>query len=89
VVDSFTVRFRILPHAGFLDFWTWFVLLPARLLGDVPPAGLRNHPYGQRPLGNGPFRFARHVPEHDPVPAEKLSKPTPPLVHRKQARSSK
>jgi peptide/nickel transport system substrate-binding protein len=66
-VDSFTVRFRIRAHADFLDFWTWDVILPAHLLADVPPAELRNHPYGLSPVGNGPFRFVRRVPGQELV----------------------
>jgi peptide/nickel transport system substrate-binding protein len=62
VVDSFTIRFRIRPHAEFLDFWSYYVILPAHLLADVPPAELRNHHHGHKPVGNGPFRFARRVP---------------------------
>jgi peptide/nickel transport system substrate-binding protein len=61
VVDSFTVRFRLRAHAEFLDFWSWDVVLPAHLLRDVPPGEIRNHSFGQRPIGNGPFRFLRHV----------------------------
>ncbi|MBA2670959.1 MAG: hypothetical protein H0U67_11360, partial [Gemmatimonadetes bacterium] len=53
------------PHAEFLDFWTWYVLLPAHLLRDVPAAELARHEYGQRPVGNGPFRFARRVPTQE------------------------
>jgi peptide/nickel transport system substrate-binding protein len=67
VVDSFTVRFRLRPHADFFEFWTWDVILPAHLLRDVPPAELRNHPYGQQPVGNGPFRFVRRVPGQELV----------------------
>jgi peptide/nickel transport system substrate-binding protein len=62
VPDSFTIRFRLRPHAEFLDFWTWDVVLPAHLLRDVPPAKLRNHAFARHPIGNGPFRFVRRVP---------------------------
>lgn len=62
VVDSFTVRFRVRPHAEFLAFWSGHVLLPSHLLRAVLPGELRNHAYGQKPLGNGPFRFVRWVP---------------------------
>lgn len=61
VVDSFTIRFRLRPHAEFLDPWSWDVVLPSHLLRDVPPSELRNHPFGQQPVGNGPFRFVRRV----------------------------
>jgi peptide/nickel transport system substrate-binding protein len=67
VVDSFAMRFRVRAHADFLDFWTWDVILPAHLLGAVPPADLRNHPYGLSPVGNGPFRFVRRVPGQELV----------------------
>lgn len=62
VPDSFTVRFRLRPHADFLEFWTWDVPLPAHILRDVPPEELRNHPFAQQPMGNGPFRFVRRGP---------------------------
>lgn len=67
VVDSFTVRFRLRPHAEFLDFWTWDVILPAHLLREVPPGELRNHPFAHQPVGNGPFRFVRRVPGQELV----------------------
>jgi peptide/nickel transport system substrate-binding protein len=36
-------------------------IMPAHLLGDVPPAELRQHPFGSRcPVGNGPFVFEGH-----------------------------
>lgn len=61
VPDSFTIRFRLRPHAEFLDFWTWDVVLPAHLLRDVPADELRTHPFAREPIGNGPFRFVRRV----------------------------
>lgn len=61
VVDSLTVRFRLQPHIQPLDPWRATVIMPEHLLGDVPPAELRQHPYGTRcPVGNGPFVFAEH-----------------------------
>jgi peptide/nickel transport system substrate-binding protein len=65
VVDSFTIRFRLRAHTEFLDFWTYDVILPAHLLRDVPPEQLRHHPFGTRPVGNGPFRFVRYVPQQE------------------------
>ena len=38
VIDSFTVRFRMTPHADFLDAWTMLAIMPQHLLGDVPAA---------------------------------------------------
>ncbi len=61
VVDDHTVRFRLTPHAEPLDPWRSTPILPEHLLGDVPPAELRQHPYGSRcPVGNGPFVFREH-----------------------------
>lgn len=64
VVDSFTVRFQLRPHAQMLDPWRSLSVMPEHLLGEVPPAELRNHPFGSRcPVGNGPFRFVEHRPD--------------------------
>ncbi|MFQ5679195.1 MAG: ABC transporter substrate-binding protein [Gemmatimonadota bacterium] len=61
VVDSFTVRFRLRPHSGALEPWRTLAILPAHLLGRVPPERLRAHPFGKLcPVGNGPFRFVEH-----------------------------
>lgn len=61
VMDSLTVRFRLQPHVQPLDPWRATAIMPEHLLGDVPPAELRQHPFGTRcPVGNGPFAFAEH-----------------------------
>ena len=61
VVDSPTVRFRLAPRPEFLEGFVLLPPLPRHLLGDVPPAELRTHPFGTSPTGNGPFRFVRRV----------------------------
>ena len=61
VVDSFTVRFRMRPHADFIDPWRAVAIMPEHLLGDVPEQMLSQHPYGTVcPVGNGPFMFVEH-----------------------------
>ena len=61
VVDSFTVKFRMQPHADFIDPWTATAIMPEHLLGEVPSTMLRQHPYGSVcPVGNGPFVFVEH-----------------------------
>ena len=63
VVDSFTVRFRLRPHAEYMDPWRTVAIMPRHLLGDVPPEALARHPYGEVcPVGNGPFRFVSRSP---------------------------
>ena len=64
VVDSFTVRVRLSPHAEYLDPWTGVSIMPRHLLEGVPVSQLKQHPYGtQCPVGNGPFVFVEHRPQ--------------------------
>jgi peptide/nickel transport system substrate-binding protein len=66
VPDSFTIRFRLRPHADFLAIWVETPILPDHLLAGVPPEQLGQHPYGTRdPVGNGPFRFVRRIPNQE------------------------
>ena len=61
VLDDFTVRVHLRPHAEFMDPWRVVGILPEHLLGDVPHDELRLHPFGtQCPVGNGPYVFAEH-----------------------------
>jgi len=61
VVDSFTVKFTMRPHAEFMDPWRTVTIMPQHLLGDVDPVELKQHPYGTVcPVGNGPFVFTQH-----------------------------
>lgn len=62
VVDSFTFRVALRPHAEFMDPWRTFTAVPRHVLEGVPPAELRQHPFSHRqPIGNGPFRFVQRV----------------------------
>jgi len=62
VLDDFTVRIRLEPHADFLDPFRATAILPEHLLGDVPRNDLAFHPFGtQCPVGNGPFVFVEHA----------------------------
>jgi len=61
IIDSLTVRFRMTPHADFIDPWTMLAIMPGHLLEDAPAEELRTHPYGSVcPVGNGPFIFVSH-----------------------------
>jgi len=61
VVDSFTVRFRLTPHAEYMEPWRQTTIMPEHLLEAVPSDELRQHPYGTVcPVGNGPFVFVEH-----------------------------
>src|SRR5687767_1044702 len=60
VVDSFTVRFTFEPQPEPLANLPWIPIMPAHLLADIPAAALRNAPFNEKPVGNGPFRFVEH-----------------------------
>lgn len=61
--DSFTFRIHLRPHAEFMDVWRTFAPVPEHVLRGVPPERMAGHPFGtQRPVGNGPFRFASRTP---------------------------
>ena len=61
--DSFTVDIRFDgPQPVFPDVLTDLAILPAHLLADVPPEGLRAAAFNQAPVGNGPFEFVAYRP---------------------------
>lgn len=56
VVDPMTVQLQLTtPLGGFLDLATQ-PIAPAHLLADVPPEEIAQDPFGQKPVGSGPFR---------------------------------
>jgi peptide/nickel transport system substrate-binding protein len=59
VIDSFTIRFRLIRHADFLEAFFLLPPLPSHVLGSVTPEDAARHPLGTEPVGNGPFRFVR------------------------------
>ena len=67
VVDDHTIRFRLRAHAEFLEPWYLTPAMPRHLLEDAAPAEMMTHPFGQSPVGNGPFRFLRRVPGQEVV----------------------
>lgn len=60
VVDSFTVRFRIVPHADPLAGWAFTPIMPRHKLEAIPPARMRRAEFNKNPVGNGPFRFVSY-----------------------------
>lgn len=58
VIDTHVVRFHVRPHPDPLFGWTMTAVAPAHLLSGVAPAAMAQAPFNQRPIGNGPFRFA-------------------------------
>jgi len=64
VLGPHTLRFALSGvTAEPLYGWSRLPVLPAHVLGEVPPERLAEHPFGTTaPVGNGPFRFREHRP---------------------------
>lgn len=58
VVDDSTVRISA-PNPGYIDDITYF---PRHVLAGLDPKRFWQWEFWTRPVGNGPFRFARYVP---------------------------
>ncbi len=62
VVDPYTIRFAFTnPHGQALEDF-WWSPLPKHILGNVAPEQLTQHPFNQKPVGSGPFKFAEFRP---------------------------
>lgn len=62
VLDSFTIRFRMDVQPEPLANFSWIPIMPQHLLGGIAPEEIRNAPFNQQPVGNGPFKFVEHRP---------------------------
>jgi peptide/nickel transport system substrate-binding protein len=60
--DSTVLLHYAAPQPGFPDVLTDLAILPAHLLASTPHARLRQAPWNEHPVGNGPFRFVAHEP---------------------------
>jgi peptide/nickel transport system substrate-binding protein len=65
VVDDTTLVMRVAPSRPFASWWlpgAWQVFYPKHLLEDEDPSSFDQSEYWQYPIGNGPFRWVRHLP---------------------------
>ena len=66
-LDEWTVRFVFREPSWEPIFDTQIHIVPKHLLEDVPPAELMNHGFSRNPVGNGPWKFVRWLPEEQVV----------------------
>ncbi len=63
VLGPHSIRLTLRPHADYLHGWAALPIMPRHILEDTAPEDLATHPFGtSEPVGNGPFRFAEHLP---------------------------
>jgi peptide/nickel transport system substrate-binding protein len=51
------------PVGGTLFSFNWLPMLPKHLLENLAPEEIFSWPFWVQPVGNGPFRYVRHVPQ--------------------------
>ena len=62
ILDSH--RFRAhLSRPGNWPLQGWMIIYPEHLLKDLDPAEFYQWEFWTQPVGNGPFRYLRHIPE--------------------------
>ena len=62
VVDDTTFTLTIHRRTNVSPLSTWWVYYPKHLLEGLDPAQVQEWDFWQRPVGNGPYRYVRHVP---------------------------
>jgi peptide/nickel transport system substrate-binding protein len=66
VPDPYTIRFRLRAHPEYMAIWYELPIMPLHVLGGSSPEALGQHPFGtSSPVGNGPFRFVRRIPNQE------------------------
>ena len=83
--STVVIRFRT-AQPRIPDVLTDLAILPAHLLAGVPRGRLREAPWNDHPVGNGPFRFVTHEPHRRWVFARNAAFPRalggPPRLER-------
>jgi peptide/nickel transport system substrate-binding protein len=66
VLDDSTFIMTYAPGSIWHTYWYpgyWHVFYPKHLLEGLDPANISGWEFWTRPVGNGPFRYTRHVPK--------------------------
>lgn len=64
ILDSHTLRMAFPePPPATLHTYSWLAIVPEHLLADNAPEDIYSWPFWVEPVGNGPFRYVRHVPK--------------------------
>jgi peptide/nickel transport system substrate-binding protein len=61
VVDSLTLHFTY-SQPDEIMVYSWLAMLPAHLLDTLDIDDLFSWPFWIQPIGNGPYRYVRHIP---------------------------
>jgi peptide/nickel transport system substrate-binding protein len=64
VVDSLTLHVTIKDEflsKGIFLVYSWLPMLPKHRLDELDPADIHDWPFWIQPVGNGPYRYKRHV----------------------------
>jgi len=63
VIDNFTCRIGSNRPFNALKCYTWYGICPKHLLEGLDPEKFYSWEFWTRPVGNGPYRYLRHVPK--------------------------
>jgi len=63
VIDNFTCHLRANRSFRALKLYSWYGICPRHLLKDLDPKEFHNWEFWTRPVGNGPYRYVRHLPK--------------------------
>ena len=63
VSDDRTITFALEKPTYYPPTGAWTVFFPKHLLEDLDPAAFYEWDFWTRPVGNGPYRFVRYVPQ--------------------------
>jgi peptide/nickel transport system substrate-binding protein len=61
--STVVIAYRARPGGALTDVLWWDVYLPAHLLQGMDPATIATWDFWAQPVGDGPYRYVRHVPK--------------------------